>query len=240
MVQVSPQLFSKYFSGKQLTFEYQTFIFVVPTNHRRIKGKLRISAEQGVGRWYPFRRAADNRTHVLPGVRFFLNMKKIELTKGFVALVDDEDFEYLSQWKWFAHKYGKSYRVVRSGQKRKGESKTTYYMHREILCVKDSKIVVDHINGNALDNRRENLRLCTQSQNSKNQKMPCNNTSGFKGVVWDKANKKFAAQIKVDRKCKKIGRFETALEAAKAYDGAAKKYFGDFAKLNFPEHETTA
>lgn len=92
--------------------------------------------------------------------------------------------------------------------------------------------VIDHINGDRLDNRIENLRVCTRKENVRNQRLHKNNSSGYKGVVWDKQRSKWIAQIMVDRKHLFLGRFETVLEAAKAYDLSSSKYFGDFSLTN--------
>ena len=85
-----------------------------------------------------------------------------------------------------------------------------------------------------LDCRKSNLRICDNSQNHANRKAQANNTSGYKGVGWDLFNKKWVAQIMVNQKNKKIGRYDVKEDAARAYDKAAIEYFGEFARLNFP------
>jgi hypothetical protein len=106
-------------------------------------------------------------------------MKFIQLTQGKQAIVDDEDFELLSQFKWYAMKSGHNVYAARGGGKRRME-----LLHRLILGVTDSKIEVDHINGDGLDNRRSNLRVATHADNQHNPGTPTNNTSGYKGVHW--------------------------------------------------------
>lgn len=94
------------------------------------------------------------------------------------------------------------------------------------------KMEVDHINGNKLDNRRENLRVCKGSQNKMNRSISINNKTGFNGVYWAKQNKKFRAMIGINGKRKHIGYFNTAHSAARAYNVAARGLFGKFAKIN--------
>jgi hypothetical protein len=119
----------------------------------------------------------------------------------------------------------------------RGDAKKTILMHRVILKASE-RTEVDHINGNKLDNRRENLRVATKSQNLGNQKIRSTNTSGFKGVNWKQWRKirssgAWTARISVGSKRIHLGYFSTAEEAARAYDSAAQQYFGEFAKLNF-------
>lgn len=159
-------------------------------------------------------------------------MKEIELTQGKVALVDDKDYEYLSQWKWRAMKKQNTWYAVR----------TTYnptrviLMHREIMNAPNDK-QVDHINRNGCDNRRKNLRLCTNQQNGANRGAQKNNTSGYKGVYWHKTKSKWNAKIKVSGKKIHLGYYQSVKDAAKAYDKAADEFFGEFAYLNFPKGE---
>ena len=160
-------------------------------------------------------------------------MKEIFITKGKIAIVDDDDFEYLNQWKWYcrAHDYAvRDMRVINDSRL----SKTNYVlMHREVIYA-PAGYEVDHVNHNTLDNRKENLRLCTHSQNAKNTKMPKNNTSGYKGVNWKKERNKWYAYITVEQTRLFLGYYNNVIEAAHAYDYAASIYFGEFACLNFP------
>lgn len=160
-------------------------------------------------------------------------MKTIELTRGKVAIVDDADFEYLNQWNWYASKAKKGFYA----QHTQGifPFKKRVYMHRLIMNAPDG-FDVDHINGNELDNRRSNLRLCNRSENMGNIKKHSDNTSGYKGVYWRTDKNKWCAVIKINYKTKYLGYFVDVKEAARAYDIAAKNYFGKFANLNFPEN----
>ena len=155
-------------------------------------------------------------------------MKTIPLTKGKVAIVDDDMFEELSQYKWYCDSYGYAVRTVSS---RPGKPKTIW-MHR-VICGTPAGMETDHINEKKLDNRRENLRRCTSAENRRNIKKPTNNTSGYKGVNWLKRNRKWRAEIKVNGKKKHLGCFDDLLAAAHAYDQAARERFGIFAKTNF-------
>lgn len=105
-------------------------------------------------------------------------------------------------------------------------------MHREILKAPKNKST-DHINGNGLDNRRKNLRLCSVSQNACNQKPRVNNTSGFRGVYRKKGIKNWLVLIQYKKKSRHVGYYSTAIEAARAYDKAARKHHGAFARTNF-------
>ena len=159
-------------------------------------------------------------------------MKEIKLTQGYVALVDDEDFERVNQFKWYAyvkHLYRKSGSVY--AQRR--VQKSTQQMHRFIIGVTDSKVKVDHEDRNGLNNQRFNLRAPTDGQNGHNSKVYETNKSGFKGVSWHKLHKKWQARISVNDRGIHLGLFTDPLEAACAYDMAAVKYFGEFAHCNF-------
>ena len=161
-------------------------------------------------------------------------MKQIPLTQGKFAIVDDEDFEMLSKFKWCLRlANGKTYAYRRAKNHEKHPSKTVK-MHRFILNIVDPKIEVDHIDSNGLNNQRYNIRPCTHSQNLKNRGRQKNNTSGFKGVFWSKNAKKWEASVKVNAKKIYLGLFLIKENAARAYDAYAKEHFGEFAKLNFP------
>lgn len=155
-------------------------------------------------------------------------MKKIPLTQGLFALVDDEDYELINHLKWYAAKNGKRYYAFAW---LKG-SDARILMHRFILGLTDSKIIVDHINGQGTDNRRDNLRICSRLQNSWNQQINDHNTSGYKGVSFRKDRGLWQARITVNNKTHSLGFFKSSYEAAVSYNLAAELFFGDFAKLN--------
>lgn len=153
---------------------------------------------------------------------------EIELSKGKIALVSAEDYDRLNKVKWYALNYGNgTFAAARGG----GGGLTI--MHREILGDIPEGFEVDHINGDSLDNRRENLRICTHSQNRKNNKKYKTNTSGFMGVYWRSNRRKWVAMIYVDGKRRYLGHYDAPEEAAVAYDEAAIRLHGEFATLNF-------
>lgn len=150
-------------------------------------------------------------------------MRQIKLTKGYYSIVDDEDYDFLSQWKW--HSVNKGY------ARRYGLNKELIFIHNVLTnCPKHKR--VDHINGNPCDNRKENLRIVTCSQNSMNKKGRKTGSSKFKGVCFAKKRNKWQASIRVKNKEKFLGYFKTEIEAAKAYDIAALEHYKQYAKIN--------
>lgn len=170
----------------------------------------------------------------------------IRLTRGLVAFVDPEDFDELSKINWHvsANVVGNHiYAIHQPRDCTKSKVAPLIRMHRFILNAPDA-LEVDHINGFTLDNRRANLRLCERINNSRNRKKPkawrgrpC--TSSFKGVHRSKTGK-WIAQIHPDNKLVNLGSFDIEIEAARAYDTAAKQFFGPFARLNFPEQSASS
>lgn len=153
-------------------------------------------------------------------------MKTIPLTKGYFAIVDDEDYDMLVRdYKWCISHSGKSDRKKAVARVHGGKG-TLCSMHR-VVANAPKGMDVDHINRNTLDNRRSNLRVCTRSQNNANRPK---RSGEFKGVHFDKAKSYWVAQAA----SRYIGRFSSAVDAAVAYDLAAIKHFGEFALTNFP------
>jgi HNH endonuclease/AP2 domain len=161
-------------------------------------------------------------------------MIKIPLTQGKVALVDDEDDERVSSMKWFAWR-PKLSRVTYAVRSEILDGKRqTVFMHRFITGIPKG-MQIDHINQDGLDNRRQNLRPATSSQNRQNRKSPSTNKSGYKGVSWCPVNKKWRVVIRAPGRYLSLGYFKDKIEAAIFYDAAAIKHHGEFACLNFRE-----
>lgn len=155
--------------------------------------------------------------------------QKIYLTKGKVALVDDGDFEYLNQWRWsFAGGTAGNY----ARRNNHGDGRKTILMHRLIMNAPDG-VLVDHRDGNGLNNQKSNLRLCTHAQNMANRLSLTNSTSGYRGVSYHKGRGFWVAYISHNNKQIHLGKYATAEEAAHAYDAAAQRLQGEFARLNF-------
>jgi len=167
-------------------------------------------------------------------------MKEIKLGRSnYVALVDDEDYDYLMQWKWQSNKKSNLIYVVRrqllDERYANGKRKTTKVsMHRVIMRLEDKSVFVDHINHNGLDNRKVNLRTANCKENSFNKRKCKSKSSIYKGVCWGQFVSRWRVGIHLGKKYKHIGMFDCEVTAAKAYDKAALEYFGEFAYLNFP------
>jgi hypothetical protein len=165
-------------------------------------------------------------------------MKEIELTNGAKTIVDDIDYEWLSQFKWSAVRCSSRsahFRAVRSDRDKIAKKQIHLIMSRVIMDAKKGE-TVDHINSNPLDNRRENLRICTQAENCRNYPAKKNSQTGLKGVCYKWTYNKwvFYARININYKRIDLGYYKTAEEAAHAYDEATIKYHGPFARLNYP------
>lgn len=149
----------------------------------------------------------------------------IELTRGKVAIVDDDDYVIVSRMNWYAKPDSKTwYAVGRNDRK-------AITMHRFIINPPEG-YEVDHRNGNGLDNRKINLRACLKKHNQRNKTICKNNQSGFKGVFKASSGFKFRAKLVCERIKFDLGRYESAIDAARAYDKAAIEHFGEYAKTN--------
>ena len=167
-------------------------------------------------------------------LRYGYTFRRIPLSQGKYAIVDPEDYEYLSKDKWYAAKGHNTFYAVR-GKWSKGRKKRDEIRMHRVIMRPPAHLFVDHINHNGLDNRKANLRLATYSQNVHNRKKfakPA--TSKYKGVSWHKSVRQWTAAIQVNGKRIHLGSFNDQAAAAKAYDRAAKKYHKEFAILNFP------
>lgn len=162
-------------------------------------------------------------------------MRKIKLTQGFYALVDDNDYEELNQYNWHYAKQkdigGYAVRTIYLGGGRKNAKCRSIMMHRVIMAPPKG-LFIDHINHDKLDNRRSNLRICTRAQNGANQNIRKNNKSGYKGVYWDKRRNTWIAQTSHDGRVIRFKYSKDIKAAVKAYDEGMKQLFGEFAKPN--------
>lgn len=155
---------------------------------------------------------------------------EIPLTQGKVALIDDEDWPLVAGHKWRAYKNGHSFYAASDVGGRR--NKRTLQMHRLLLGAMPGQFV-DHKDRNGLNNTRSNLRLCTKAQNAQNSRKYARGSSLYKGVRWRPERQKWFASIGTHPNVRWLGTFTDPVEAAKAYDAAAKQLFGEFARLNF-------
>jgi hypothetical protein len=163
-------------------------------------------------------------------------MKIIPLSRGFVTRVDDEKYLSLSRFDWLVkrNRYkGNNQMLYAIRYVRHADgSRTTVFMHRQILRIRSRRFQADHIDHDGLNNQIANLRKCTQTQNRANQRRSKNNTSGAKGVRWHPVARKWQARITVKRQELYLGLFLNKTDASAAYDAAALRYFGEFAYTN--------
>lgn len=152
--------------------------------------------------------------------------RRIKLTQGKTALVDDDVYEELSKYKWFYAGRYPARGVTVSHKKQRN-----LYMHHAIMGVQKKGQEVDHIDGNGLNNQKSNLRFATHAQNGRNQRKSKVNTSGYKGVSWNKKDKKWHSQIKVNKKTIHLGSYAEKEDAYMAYCMACAKHHGEFANL---------
>lgn len=181
------------------------------------------------------RSAAEHRVRMsdMGTIRIPLHSRK---HPNLYALIDEEDAELVNQYRWFlnaSHCVERTiYYAVAHGPRRNGP-RDFFAMHRIIVGAPPT-VEVDHINGDGLDNRRSNLRQCTSSQNKWNFTKRDGTSSRFRGVTWNRVTRKWRAQLQVKGKQITIGDFQDEEAAAAAYDGMARKHFGEFGTYNFP------
>ena len=157
---------------------------------------------------------------------------RLRLSDGSYTLLDWEDYLTYKKFNWSFHYKG--YAVREIGGSQNPEEREYFSLHRVIMGSPES-FVVDHINGNTLDNRKINLRVCSFKDNTRNRKPHAGSSSQYKGVGWHKHSGKWAASIRVDNKLISLGYYHIEKEAAEAYDKAALEHFGEFARLNLTE-----
>ena len=184
----------------------------------------------GVYNWLYHRCYNDYLGAAMTDKRRELVERQIPLTRGMTALVDDQDYAVLSDYEWHALKCGsKLYAASTTPNKQK------LLMHRIILGATDGQ-VIDHLNGNGLDNRRGNIRIASISINNHNRTKKFSNKSGFRGVSKDIWYDGWRAYIRENKKTKYLGYFHNPEDAAKAYDISALRLFGEHAVTNFPRN----
>lgn len=153
----------------------------------------------------------------------------VPLTRGMEAVIDAADVPMVAQYTWFASEQGDGRFYARASL----DWKPSLYLHRYLMGVEASDVIVDHVNGDTLDNRRSNLRIATNSENGMNSRRKGQGGHGYKGVTRNKY--RWSASIRANRVRYHLGTFDTPEEAARAYDAKARELHGDFARLNFPD-----
>lgn len=161
------------------------------------------------------------------------SIRYIPLTQGKIAVVDAADFEALSHWNWFAMRSHPRRANCKWYAARRDEQKHWVTMHRMIIGALPG-VLIDHRDGDGLNNRRTNIRIASPTGNAQNRRPRVGNTSGFKGVSWDSRAERWHVQIAINGKNTHVGHFDLKEDAARAYDVAALRHFGEFAYLNFP------
>jgi hypothetical protein len=168
-------------------------------------------------------------------LRYGYTFRLIPLSQGKYAIVDPDDYERISRHKWYTCRRNRTYYAIRGQWSPILKKRLNISMHREIIDVPEG-LVADHINHNGWDNRKANLRPATPAENAQNARYPkINTTSKYRGVWYNKKKKRWRAVIGINNTRKVIGNFRDEIDAAKAYDKAAKHFYREFAILNFPD-----
>jgi len=165
-------------------------------------------------------------------------MREIPLTRGYVAIVDDDDYELVSRFKWQAGVRNHTVYAQRSFRGPDGR-KTMQSLHRMLMNLTDPAIQIDHRDHDGLNNSRSNLRACSHAENQRNVRKRNGGSSRFKGTCRNEGKRKWIAQIVVNQKHIYLGCFSDELEAARVYDAAATQHFGEFANLNVRQEYRT-
>ncbi len=161
----------------------------------------------------------------------------MKLTQGLETIFDLPDLMLVAPHRWCAHKNHRNIYPA-TNISLPGGKRRLIYMHK-LLISGGRAVHIDHANLNGLDNRRENLRLCSQNENLRNRRLNTKSKSGFKGVSWHSGCRKYEANIRINGRQTRIGYFSDPIEAAHAYDDAARIHYGEFASINFPgEHRS--
>lgn len=162
-------------------------------------------------------------------------MKVIPLTQGYIALVDDLDYEWASRLRWYAHVKKRKTTIVYAVRKSNQKMISMAGEIAKIAGIWVDGLEIDHIDGNRLNNQRYNLRVATGSQNQANQIHRKDTSSRYKGVSWSSKNNKWTAYIGYNKNKYNLGTYKSEEEAAKEYDLCAYELFGEYARLNFPK-----
>jgi hypothetical protein len=168
-------------------------------------------------------------------LRYGYAFRRIRLTQGKFAIVDPEDYARLAKYKWFLAKSPTSSYAARWQRPKAKNPRKKIWMHRQLIDI-PQHMVCDHINRNGLDNRKANLRAASVSQNLCNRpKTKTKTRSKYKGLEWDKTQRKWKVRIQLKGQRTYLGSFASETDAAKAYDKKATELFKEFACLNFPD-----